>query len=117
MTSEPVVADDLTFGDVVLVAFPFTSQVATKQRPAIVISRRAYNLTRPDVVLMAVTSRVQPEADDRLLEGWASAGLIKPSAIKPVIATLEQRLILRNLGGLGEADRALVRRTLEEVLG
>jgi mRNA interferase MazF len=26
------------FGDVVLVAFPFTDQVTTKQRPAVVVS-------------------------------------------------------------------------------
>lgn len=101
----------------VLVAFPFTSQVASKQRPAIVISRRTYNLTRPDVVLMAITSRIQDEAGDRLIVAWASAGLIKPSAIKPVIATLEQRLILRTLGALSDADKALVRGAIQEVLG
>lgn len=117
MTSEAAASSELAFGDVVLVAFPFTSQVASKQRPAIVISRRAYNLARPDVVLMAVTSRTQHESGDRLIAAWASAGLIKPSAIKPVIATLEQRLIVRKLGTLSDGDEVLVRRALQEVLG
>ena len=44
------------FGDVVLVRFPFTNQTAFKQRPAVVISSRAYNAVRPDVVIMAITS-------------------------------------------------------------
>ena len=38
------------FGDVVLVPFPFTSQAASKKRPAVVVSNRAYNAARPDVV-------------------------------------------------------------------
>lgn len=46
------------FGDVVLVPFPFTDQTATKKRPAVVVSSAAYNLNRPDIILMAVTSQV-----------------------------------------------------------
>src|ERR1700690_3318855 len=46
------------FGDVVLVRFPFTNQTAFKQRPAVVISGRAYNAVRPDVVIMAITSQL-----------------------------------------------------------
>jgi mRNA interferase MazF len=44
------------FGDVVPVPFPFTSQTATKKRPAVVVSNRAYNAARPDAVVMAITS-------------------------------------------------------------
>ena len=45
------------FGDVVLVPFPFTSQAASKKRPAVVVSNKAYNTARPDVVVMAITSQ------------------------------------------------------------
>jgi hypothetical protein len=34
------------FGDVVLVPFPFTSQRASKKRPAVVVSNRTYATTR-----------------------------------------------------------------------
>jgi mRNA interferase MazF len=34
------------FGDVVLVSFPFTSQRASKKRPAVVVSNRAYSTAR-----------------------------------------------------------------------
>jgi len=39
------------FGDIVLVAFPFTDQLRQKKRPAVVISTRAYNDVRPDLIL------------------------------------------------------------------
>ena len=46
------------FGNVVLVPFPFTDQSNKKQRPAVVISSTKYNSERPDLVIMAITSRV-----------------------------------------------------------
>jgi len=48
---------DYSFGDVVLVPFPFTDQRTTKKRPAVVVSSDAYNQERPDIILMAVTSQ------------------------------------------------------------
>jgi mRNA interferase MazF len=78
------------FGDVVLVPFPFTSQAASKKRPAAVVSNRAYNIARPDVVVMAITSQRRPSpAPGEIWVGeWQAAGLLKPSAVKPVFATL-----------------------------
>ena len=43
------------FGDVVLVPFPFTNQAAFKKRPASIVSSRAYNVAKPDVIIMAIT--------------------------------------------------------------
>ncbi len=53
------------FGDIVLVPFPFTSQTASKKRPAVVVSSRAYNAAKPDVVLMAVTSQLRVKFRDQ----------------------------------------------------
>lgn len=47
------------FGAVVLVPFPFTSQAASKKRPAVVVSSRTYNRTKPDIVVMAITSQLR----------------------------------------------------------
>ena len=89
----------MNFGDIVLVPFPFTSQAVSKQRPAIVVSSAAYNRAKPDVVVMAVTSQLRPSPvlGEVWISQWQAAGLIKPSAVKPVFATLEQRLIIRQL--------------------
>jgi mRNA interferase MazF len=43
-----------SFGDIVLVSFPFTDQSAAKKRPAVVVSSPAYNESRPDLIIMAV---------------------------------------------------------------
>lgn len=52
------------FSEVVLVPFPFTDQTATKKRPAVVVSSNFYNVSLPDVVLMAVISQVKKPLKD-----------------------------------------------------
>jgi mRNA interferase MazF len=59
------------FGDVVLVRFPFTNQAAFKQRPACIVSSRAYNAAKPDVIIMAITSQVRTPSTLGKLK-WAS---------------------------------------------
>jgi mRNA interferase MazF len=107
------------FGDVVLVRFPFTNQATFKQRPAAVVSSRAYNVAKPDAVIMAITSQVNsPSGLGEVQIGqWQAANLLKPSAIKPVFATLEQNLILKRLGVLDPSDQAALRQAIAAVLG
>ena len=108
------------FGDLVLVPFPFTDQTGIKKRPAIVVSSDAYQRQRPDVVLMAVTSQLLRPAGavgEVLITEWQQAGLPKASLIKPVLTTIENRLILRKLGELQEPDRTALRQALTAILG
>jgi mRNA interferase MazF len=107
------------FGAIVLVPFPFTDQSASKRRPAVVVSNRAYNARRLDVVVMAVTSQIRASAalGEVWVIGWQSAGLLKPSAVKPVFATLEQRLLIRQLGFLAAADQTALRKAISETIG
>lgn len=109
----------LGFGDVLLVPFPFTDQSASKRRPAVVVSSLAYNATRPDIMIMAITSQLRASAafGEVWLAEWQEAGLLKPSAIKPVIATLESHLPIRRLGKLGQADTVALHALLREILG
>lgn len=107
------------FGDVVLVPFPFTDQSAAKKRPAVVISSAAYHQVRPDLIIMAITSQVRPvqTVGEVIVQDWQGAGLLKPSAIKPVITTIERGLIIHQLGQLKEGDRAALSRAIEQILG
>lgn len=124
MPSNTATAAPFAFGDVVLVPFPFTSQAASKQRPAVVVSSRAYAVERPDVVLMAITSQLRPSPaptgvnwGEVWLADWQGAGLLKPSAVKPVLATFEQRLVIKRLGALIPADAKALAEALTIILG
>jgi len=107
------------FGDVVLVPFPFTDQSTTKRRPAVVVSSDAYHRERPDLIILAVTSQVRPQASvgEVSVAKWKEAGLLQPSVLKPVLATIERGLVLRKLGRLADEDRDALRRVLGEILG
>jgi mRNA interferase MazF len=91
-----------------------------KKRPAVVIGSDTYHRHRADVVVMAVTSQASKSvvaAGDVLINEWKDAGLLKPSLIKPVLATLDRRLVLRRLGELRDRDRDALRVALKQMLG
>jgi mRNA interferase MazF len=107
------------FGDVVLVPFPFTDQSTTKRRPAVVVSSQAYNREWPDIILMAVTGQIRPAAGvgEVTVRDWQAAGLLKPSAIKPVLTTVERGLVIRHLGQLKDQDREALRQAIQAIVG
>jgi mRNA interferase MazF len=115
----PAKPQALSFGAIVLVRFPFTNQAASKQRPAVIVSSRAYNLERPDLIMMPVTSQLRPTpaVGEVWLRQWQAAGLIKPSAVKPVIATLELGLVIRRLGALAAEDQDALRLAIGQIIG
>ncbi len=61
-----------SFGDVVLVPFPFTDQSGTKKRPAVVVSSSAYNSARRDLIIMAITIRCAVRSG--LRRCWSTTG-------------------------------------------
>jgi len=107
------------FGEVVLVGFSFTNLQATKKRPAVIISSQIYQQTRPDVIPMAIISQIrQPLATgEAILQDWQAAGLVKPSMIKPLIATIEQNRIVKIMGRLAAADRASLGKVIRTISG
>ena len=76
-------------GEIILVPFPYTDFSATKKHPAVVMSSAPYNATHPDVILAPITSRLSETSDEVSVTDWQTAGLIKPSAIKPILASFE----------------------------
>ena len=108
-----------SFGDVVLVPFPFTDQSGTKKRPAVVVSSHGYNASRRDIVIMAITSQVrQPLGFGEAMVGdWQGAGLVKASVLKPVFTTIEQGLVIRTMGKFAAADTKALREVIGDVIG
>ena len=107
-----------SFGDVVLVPFPFTDQSGTKKRPAVVVSSSGYNTHRRDLIIMAITSQIRQPLGfgEALVADWQAAGLIKPSVFKPVFTTIEQSLVLRTMGTLTAVDQLTLRAILSRVI-
>lgn len=109
---------DYNFGDIVLVPFPFTDQSTLKKGPAVVVSSLEYNKNRPDLVLMAVTSQAKPSAlfGEVFVTHWDKAGLLKPSAIKPIFTTVEKKLVLKHLGRLHPDEQNQLREAINTLL-
>lgn len=108
-----------SFGDIVLVPFPFTDQRGSKKRPAVVVSSAAYNTSRLDLILMAITSQIKTPkvVGEVAIAEWQRAGLLKASTIKPVITTVEKRLVSRTLGRLEQQDCAALLQALHVIIG
>ena len=115
MTHRP----DHSFGDVVLVPFPFTDQTGTKKRPAAIVSSGPYNADRRDIVIMAITSQVSTPLGfgEALVADWHGAGLVKESVFKPIFTTIEQTLVLRVLNRLSAVDLRTLRQLIARSIG
>ena len=106
-------------GDVIPVPFPFSDLSTTKVRPAVVLSSDQYHSTEPDLLLAALTSQVTRATGpfDYRLSDWRSAGLRFPSALKPVLATLDPARVVHRIGALSATDLAQVDERLRGALG
>ncbi len=107
------------FAEVILVPFPFTDQTTNKKRPAIIISSNKYNTDRPDTIIMAITSQLKSKniIGEVIIQEWEKAGLLKASAIKPVITTIEKKLIIRKMGKLENKDLLTLQESLSLIIG
>lgn len=101
-------------GDVVLVRFPFTDLTTTKRRPALVISTDLYNQSQVNLIIAAITSQTHRLGIGNCL---IQDGLVKPSQVKAIIATIEQSLVLKKLGTLASNDMEIVEQALAKALG
>ncbi|MEO6326066.1 MAG: type II toxin-antitoxin system PemK/MazF family toxin [Thermoanaerobaculia bacterium] len=106
------------FGDIVLVEFFFTDRSGSKRRPAVVASSSRYNQRRPDVILMAITSKLRSPLlfGETLITSWQKAGLLVPGAIKPILLTIDKTLVIKHLGRIEPADRTSLETTLRTIL-
>ena len=57
------------------------------------------------------------QVSERSPSATGAAGLLKPSAIKPVITTIERGLVVKRLGRLEDPDRDALRQVLHAILG
>jgi len=102
--------------DVVVVPFPFSDKAAEKRRPAVVLSNMTFNGAGHTVLAMITTRGHHPWPGDCNLEDLGNAGLPLPCIVRLKLFTLDNRVILRRLGSLSDADRARVETNLDTQL-
>jgi mRNA interferase MazF len=95
---------------VVTVPFPFTDKDYTKKRPALVISQEEYQKYTHHCILAMITSAKQSGwGNDVPIQDIESTGLPGSSVIRPKLFTLDERLILSELGELSRKDKEAVK--------
>ncbi len=106
-------------GDVILVNIAFSGAVGYKRRPAVIISKDSFNTAGIKLVVAAITSNVTPpfRPGDTLLSDWRVAGLLKPSAVRGVLATVDKSDVVRKLGALSQNDFSKVEQGIADILG
>lgn len=99
-------------GEVLLLSFPFVNSAGSKRRPALVL----IDTGDEDIIVARITSQAaQTELDVKLAE-WQQAGLLRPSIVRiHKIATLEKRLVERQLGMLTPNDWKKVKAKIQQL--
>jgi len=104
--------------DVVVVPFPFTDRSSDKKRPALVLSdSNSFNDTTDNCVLAMITSKNNPDWPlDVGIGSQQKAGLPAPSKVRMKLFTLDNRLIIKKIGGLSSKDQTAVRWSLKKLM-
>lgn len=98
--------DNLKFGDIVLLEFPYTNIKNSKKRPAMVICD--YN--DGDIIVCRITSKIYISKNDVFIENWENTGLKLPSVIRVhKLATLEKNMILTEMGTIDNKTKDQVK--------
>ena len=77
------------------------------------------NLTKfkEDIVLLAITSKLDNlTTGEALLKNWKESGLVKPSAFKSVIFTVEKQYVDKTIGKLTKTDVDILSDCLKQIL-
>lgn len=108
-----------TFGDIVLAPFGLPDRGAVENQPCVIVSSSTYNLQRGDVLIMAFAFKKRPDASSGEMAVLApeAAGLDRGAVFKPVLATVDQRIVRLILGRLDERDRERLRHLLDLIVG
>jgi mRNA interferase MazF len=91
--------------DVVVVPFPFVDAAGTKPRPALVLSNESFNRENGHAVLAMITRATDTKwRSDHTIEEFEKSGLRDPSVVRFKIFTLDNRILQRRIGHLGDND-------------
>ena len=103
----------------ILVEIAFSGRVGSKRRPTVILKADNFNKSGIKLIVAAITGNIAPpfRPGDTLLHNWSAAGLLKPSAVRGVLATVDINDITHKLGQLSKQDFANVEKSIATILG
>jgi mRNA interferase MazF len=91
--------EQLKFGQIVLLRFPYTDGTTFKRRPALIVQ----DSDDGDVIVCRITSKIYKSDFDIEINNLEKSGLKLPSIIRVhKIATLEKNLVELKMGQIGK---------------
>lgn len=96
----------------VVVPFPFIDKGPTKRRPALVVSKQAFNKAGHAILAMKTTKAHPGWPGDSEIDQYPDAGLHTSCIVRLKIFTLDNRLILKKIGHLSQSDIMRVHRNM-----
>lgn len=105
-------------GDIVLIPFPYAEQTASKARPALIVSGRAFLKTEGRIIVAGITSNVAAHRNPTSYElpDWTAAGLKRPSVVTSWLASISPRLVRLQLGHLDRSSMREVENRLQTAM-
>jgi mRNA interferase MazF len=105
-------------GDVVLIPFPYSDLNTVKTRPAVIVGNPDYQVVRHELLLTYLTAQISQSHPylDHLLVDWHTAGLLKPTLMKPRLATIHETLVRHHVGKLSAGDMIEVDQRLRRAI-
>jgi len=105
--------------DIILIPIPFTDLASQKRRPAIIISSDTYNSKNEDIVVVALTSNIEPrDFTISLTTDDLEEGILKVTSMirADKIYTLNKSIVLKTFGRVKPVILAKIKDSLIKLI-
>jgi len=103
-----------SFGDIVIIGFPFTNMNSAVLRPAVVLA----DVGDEDIIVSKITSQRRDVETDLYINNWQDKGLLRKSYVRlSKIATLNRKDIRKKISSLDEEDQRKAKEILKKLFG
>lgn len=101
-----------SFGEIILIGFPYTDMKGISKRPALVL----FDSRDQDILVARVTMQEYTTETDYKIIKWKESGLLAESFVRlSKQATIEKQYIVRRLGRLSDSETKAMRSILKSM--
>lgn len=101
-----------SFGDILLLKFPYSEGAGESKRPVVVLAQTDAN----DIVVSKVTCTEQRDKYDIAINDWEKVGLLFPSVIRvDKLATLSKFRVIKKIGTLNTSYVSIIKTKIKQL--